>query len=73
MEVRIGLSNSPRELAFESDASSEELRSTVERAIAEESVLSLKDSKGRQFLVNIEAVLYVEIGADLGRKVGFVS
>lgn len=73
MEVRIGLSNSPRELAFESDLSAEDLRGAVERAVADESVLALKDSKGRQFLVNTEALLYVEIGADLGRKVGFVS
>ena len=36
-------------------------------------VVSLTDSKGKQYLVPTAAIGYVEIGSDSGRRVGFVG
>ena len=36
-------------------------------------LLSLTDTKGRQYLVDTDSISYVELGAEAGRKVGFVS
>ena len=74
MEVRIGIAQSPRELSFETGQSAESVRDLFERAGGDGSKLvTLSDSKGKQFLVNIDSISYVEFGGESGRKVGFVS
>ncbi|MDI6023118.1 DUF3107 domain-containing protein [Leucobacter sp. UT-8R-CII-1-4] len=74
MEVRIGIKHSPRELSFEIDATADEVRALIEKAAADDSeFLSLTDSKGRQYLVDTDSVSYVELGAESGRKVGFIN
>lgn len=74
MEVRIGIKQSPRELAFETDATADEVRGLFEAAAAKESdFVTLQDTKGRQFLVNADAVTYIELGGEAERRIGFVS
>lgn len=71
MEVRIGITQSARELSFESDSSADEIRELIQAE--SDGIVALTDNKGRQFLVNRAAISYVEIGNDTARKVGFVS
>ncbi len=74
MEVRIGIKQSARELAFETEATADEVRGQFESAAAEESKLvALTDVKGRQYLVNPSSVTYVELGGQAERRVGFVG
>lgn len=75
MEVRIGIVQSPREITFETEQAADELRATVEAALAEgkQPLVSFTDSKGRQYLVPTAAIAYVELGGDSGRRVGFIS
>ena len=74
MDVRIGITQSPRELGFESDATAEELHAAVEAALTEgKAVLSLSDNKGKKYLIPTASIGYVEIGSDVRGKVGFVS
>ncbi|QZY52475.1 DUF3107 domain-containing protein [Leucobacter tenebrionis] len=74
MEVRIGIKHSPRELAFETEASADEVRSLIDAAIEKDSALvALADTKGRQYLVDTDSISYVELGGEGGRKVGFIS
>ncbi|WP_336658464.1 DUF3107 domain-containing protein [Leucobacter sp. USHLN153] len=74
MEIRIGIKHSPRELAFDTNSSADEVRSLVENAVSQDSaIVTLSDVKGHQYLVNTEAILYVELGGEGGRKVGFIS
>ena len=74
MEVRIGIQHSPREISFESDASAEDLRSTVESALSgAQALVSFSDSKGKQYFVPTASIAYVEVGAESSRKVGFIS
>jgi len=75
VEVRIGIVQSPREIQFETDAEADEVRAIVEAALSEgkQPLVSLSDNKGKQYLVPTATIAYVELGGDLGRKVGFVS
>ncbi|TGD84177.1 DUF3107 domain-containing protein [Mycolicibacterium sp. CH28] len=73
MEVKIGVSDSPRELVFTSSQTAGEVEELVTSALAEggSGVLSLTDDKGRRFLVQTSKISYVEIGVSDVRRVGF--
>ena len=71
MEVKIGVSDSPRELVFNSVESPEAVEREITTALADSAVLSLTDDKGRRFLVQTAKITYVEIGAADTRRVGF--
>lgn len=74
VEVRIGIKHSPRELSFETDAAPDEVRGQIEAAVANDAaLLALTDTKGRQYLIDTDSISYVELGAESGRKVGFVN
>ncbi|MCK9893768.1 DUF3107 domain-containing protein [Frankia sp. AgB32] len=72
MEVKIGVRQSNRELVLESDQSAEAVAALVDEAVkADNGVLTLADDKGRQVVVPIASLAYVEIAASSGRRVGF--
>jgi len=72
VEVKIGVTDSPRELVFNSAASPDELEKVVAAALANGSeVLRLTDEKGRRYLVQAARVAYVELGPADSRRVGF--
>jgi hypothetical protein len=74
VDVRIGIKDSPRELAFETNQSSSEIEQTVAAALAGGTkVLALNDNKGRKFLVPTESIAYLEIGVEETRRVGFIA
>lgn len=72
VEVKIGVTDSPRELTFNSAQTPTEVEQQVADALAKDSgVLALTDEKGRRFLVQNSRIAYVEIGAADVRRVGF--
>ena len=72
VEVKIGITDSPRELVFTSVQTPSEVEALVSAALGKDSdVLGLTDDKGRRFLVNSAKIAYVEIGAADSRRVGF--
>jgi hypothetical protein len=72
VEVKIGVSDSPRELVFNSSQSPTEVEDEVKSALAGGGeLLSLTDDKGRRILVQTKKISYVEIGAADVRRVGF--
>jgi hypothetical protein len=72
VEVKIGISDSPRELFFNSGQSPEEVEKLITDALGNDAaVLALTDEKGRRFLVQTAKIAYVEIGAADSRRVGF--
>ena len=74
MDVRIGLTQTPKELEvqLEDDADAGSLRQQVDAALAAGSTLWLTDRKGRQVGVPAEKLAYVEIGSpDDSRRIGF--
>jgi hypothetical protein len=75
VEVKIGISDSPRELIVNSEQTPDEVTELVSAAIGGDAsgVLALVDDKGRKFLIQAAKVAYVEIGQADIRKVGFSS
>jgi hypothetical protein len=75
VEVKIGVTDSPRELVVNSAQSPDEVEALVTNALSgkADGVLSLVDEKGRKFLVQASRITYVELGPSDSRKVGFTS
>jgi hypothetical protein len=72
VEVKIGVTDCPRELAFTSAQTPDEVEELVTTALSKGSdVLSLTDDKGHRFLVQSGKIAYVEIGVADTRRVGF--
>ncbi|OBK26160.1 ATP-binding protein [Mycobacterium asiaticum] len=72
MEVKIGVTHSPRELVISSAQTPNEVEELVAAALRDEAgLLSLSDERGRRYLVNAEKIAYVEIGIADARRVGF--
>ena len=72
MEVKIGVTDSPRELVFNSALTPAEVEKLVTDGLGDDSgVVALTDEKGRRFLVQSAKIAYVEIGAADVRRVGF--
>jgi hypothetical protein len=72
VEVKIGITDSPRELVFSSTQTPEEVEEAVDAAVrAGSGLLGLTDERGRRFLIHAAKIAYVEIGAADARRVGF--
>ncbi|HWT48268.1 MAG TPA: DUF3107 domain-containing protein [Mycobacterium sp.] len=72
MEVKIGITDSPREIVFSSAQTPGEVEELVAAAVREGSgLLSLSDERGRLFLIHTAKIAYVEIGVADARRVGF--
>ena len=71
MEVKIGVLHTPRELVLDSAQTADEVSAAVAAAIADGSVLSLVDERGRTVMVPSDRVAYVEISPASARRVGF--
>jgi hypothetical protein len=74
VDIRIGITNSPREISLESN----EKPSDVEKVVADaldgsKSYFTLTDIKGKVFLIPTAGVAYIEVGSEERGRVGFVS
>jgi hypothetical protein len=73
VDVRIGIQNVARELAFESDESREDIATAVENALKDGGLLRLADAKGGEVVVPAAGIGYVEFGREKTRRVGFAA
>jgi len=74
VDIRIGIQNSPREIAIESSETADAIEQQVASAIEKGApLLVLRDAKGKRVFVPTAGIAYVEIGAEESRRVGFVS
>lgn len=74
MDIKIGITQSPRELVIDSAQDVDEVQKAVAKALKDDaSVLELADRRGRQFLVPSGKIAYVEIGEGDVRRVGFAA
>jgi hypothetical protein len=70
VEIRIGVQNVAREIAFETTQSSDEILAAVKAAL-DSDVLELVDDKGGRILVPSASIGYVTTGAERKTGVGF--
>ncbi len=74
VDIKIGITNSPREIAFETAQTADEIEKAVSEALdAKSTHLALQDEKGRRFIVPVASLAYVEVGAEEARRIGFVA
>ncbi|WP_018180951.1 DUF3107 domain-containing protein [Jongsikchunia kroppenstedtii] len=74
VEVKIGISDSSRELTIRVEESADAVHKSVETALSgNESLLHLTDEKGARLLVPVTKIAYIEVGASESRRVGFGS
>ena len=74
MEIRIGVTYTPKEIALElaDGATADGVKADVDAALSGPSTLWFTDKKGRQVGVPAEKIAYVEIGSeDSTRPIGF--
>jgi len=75
VDVRIGVTQAPRELVLElaDDADREAVKAQIDAVLADDDrVLWLTDRKGRSVGVPAKKIAYVELGApDTERRIGF--
>ncbi|MEM9514253.1 MAG: DUF3107 domain-containing protein [Actinomycetota bacterium] len=74
MDVRIGVTQAPRELNVElaDDADRDDLKARIEAALGGASdVLWITDKRGREVGVAAAKIAYVEVGSSDDRRIGF--
>jgi hypothetical protein len=75
MEIRIGVTHSPRELTVDlaDDSDRDDLRKQVEAALSGAiDILWLTDRRGKEVAVPAAKIAYVEVGSpDSERRIGF--
>ena len=73
MEIRIGITNSGRELNFESSESADVLKKSISTALdAGATHLTFSDIKGDSYIVPTAGLAYIELGTNDGdRRIGF--
>lgn len=74
MDIRIGIANTAREISFETSQTAPEVEQVIAAALdAGSTHFSLRDDKGKLYIVPTANLAYVEIGSDTARRVGFVG
>jgi len=74
VDIAIGITNSPREINFESSQTAAEIEKNVATALESGApFLKFADSKGKIFIVPTTSFSYIEVGSETSRRVGFVA
>ncbi|MEN2740028.1 DUF3107 domain-containing protein [Microbacterium sp. X-17] len=74
MEIRIGITNTGRELNFETHDSADDVRASVTTALESGAAhILFSDNKGNSYIVPTAGLAYVELGTEESRRVGFVA
>ena len=72
MEIKVGVKGAARELVVDSPKTAEEVLALVQTAVSSGTgLLVLEDTSGRQVLVPVDKLAYVEVGEPETRRVGF--
>ncbi|AZZ39288.1 DUF3107 domain-containing protein [Acidipropionibacterium jensenii] len=72
MEIKIGITDVPREVTIESDDSAETIEAGLRESLAQpDGLFRLNDAKGRVVLVPTRTLAYLDLGQPNQRQVGF--
>ena len=74
MDIRIGISHSPREIDLESSQTLAEVEKIVGDALTSGSpFVRLTDDKNKVYIVPTASLAYIEIGSETNRRIGFAN
>ena len=71
MEVKVGIQHVNREITIETDETAVQVVEAFNRALSEDSILTLTDTSGGSVLVRADKVAYLDLGKERVRRVGF--
>lgn len=71
MEIKVGIQHVVREIVVDTEQTSAEVEKNLVKALADDTILTLTDSKGRKVLIPVDKIAYVDLGQDHVRPVGF--
>lgn len=71
MEIKVGIQHVAREITVETDETAAEVEKNLLKAMADDTLLTLTDAKGRRVLVPVDKIAYVDLGQEHVRPVGF--
>ena len=71
MEIKVGIQYVNREVVVETDDTSAEVEKAFASAVADGSVLTLNDTRGRRVMIPGDKIAYLELGEENARRVGF--
>lgn len=71
MEVRIGISDVPREVTLSTQTSADDIVEQLHKAVSDNSLFEMVDEHGRRVVVPASKVAYLDLGSSDVRAVGF--
>lgn len=71
MEIKVGIQHVAREITVETDETAADVEKNLLKALADDTILTLSDAKGRKVLVPVDKIAYVDLGQEHVRPVGF--
>ena len=71
MEIKVGIQHVAREITVETEETAAEVEKNLLKALADDTLLTLTDAKGRTVLVPVDKIAYVDLGQEHVRPVGF--
>lgn len=71
MEVKIGITDVPREVVIDTTVPAEEITERLRTALAGSELFDLVDEQGRRVLIPAARIAYLDLGSPAARTVGF--
>jgi hypothetical protein len=71
VEIKVGIQHVAREITVETEETAAEVEKNLLKALADDTLLTLTDTKGRTVLVPVDKIAYVDLGQEHVRPVGF--
>ena len=71
MEIKVGIQHVAREITVETEETAADVEQNLLKALADDSILTLTDAKGRKVLIPVDKIAYVDLGQEHVRPVGF--
>lgn len=71
MEVKIGIQQAPREIAFESESDAAKVTKAIQTALTKGEMVTLENQSGGTVVIPADKIAYVEFGSPRKGRVGF--
>lgn len=71
MEVKVGIQHIARELTVDTDQTAEQVEEAYTKALTDDGLFALVDTRGGRTLVRASTVAYLDLGKENPRRVGF--
>ena len=71
MDIKVGIQHVSREVVVDSGETAKDVEKAFSDALANDTVLRLTDTHGRNVLIPADKIAYIDLGEENARRVGF--